>query len=352
MIRLACVALALVVLLVGPATEAGAVIPDGPRLAVSVWTDGPGAEDEGSEVITVGPAGVGPEALVEEPDYWGVGGRLSWSSDGDLLAFAVSGSFPDPPKAFGNGWPVVAVARADGSSRTFPHVFLNAGDPVMTPDGSTVVFQRVKLVKALPGRESYLFKSAIWSLDVSSGTVRQLTRWRLAAFLEPSSFSPDGSTLLVDAFGPRVKEGVAALDLRSRRLTPIARKGSEATYSPDGTRIAFVREKIRRFQLSKPDRSVSELWVAGADGNGAKRLLRRKGYVSFPGWEPSGARLTFTVNPPAEATGGMEPEPGNAVMGINVDGTCPRKMFSHPQVTFYGAAWRPGPGREVGPISC
>lgn len=80
---------------------------------------------------------------------------------------------------------------------------------------------------------------------------------------------------------------MVAIDLRSGRISQLALAASEPTYSSDGTRLAFVREKIRRFNLPKPDRPVSELWVARADGSGAERLLRRKGYISFPGWDPS-----------------------------------------------------------------
>jgi hypothetical protein len=339
--------LVLVALLLGLTAQAGAAPPDGPRLAIIA------SNGEVSGVITVGPSGEERQVLLEDRDYWSIGDRLSWAAEGGVFAFAASGDFPDPSsKAFGTGWPVVAMARADGGSRAFPRVFLNAGDPVMAPDGASIVFQRIKLVKELPGRESYLFKSSIWSLDVKDGSVRRLTRWRLADFLEPSSYSPDGSTLLVESFGYRLEEGVMALDLRSRRLSLLARKASEATYSSDGTRLAFVREKVRRFQLPKPDRPTSELWVARADGGGAKRLLRKKGYISTPSWDPSGSRLTFTSNPPAEATGGLESEPGNEVMAINADGTCLSRLYTDPELTLYGSAWQPGIGREAGPILC
>ncbi len=39
-------------------------------------------------------------------------------------------------------------------------------------------------------------------------------------------------------------------------------------------------------------------------------------------------------------------------MAINADGTCLTKVFSDPDLTLYGAAWQPGPGREAGPIVC
>jgi Tol biopolymer transport system component len=347
MARRASVILVLAALFVGLPVHAGAATPGGPRLAISA------SNGQSSGVITVGPTGEGREVLVEDPDYRTTGDRLSWSADGSLLAFAASGDFPDPPeRAFGTGWPVVAIARADGSSRAFPRVFLNAGDPVMAPDGKSLVFQRVKLVKILPGRESYLFKSSIWSLEIANGSARRLTRWRLADFLEPSSFSPDGSTLLVESFGYRLKEGVMALDLRSRRLTPLVNKGSEPTYSPDGSKLAFIRDKTVRFQLPKPDRPVNELWVARADGSGAKRVLRARGYISYPSWDPSGNRLSFTRNLPAEATGSLEPEPRNKVMAINADGTCLTRVYTNPELTLYGSAWQPGAGREAGPILC
>ena len=235
--------------------------------------------------------------------------------------------------ALGTGWPVVGVMRLDdGDSLAFPSAFLNVGKPVMAPDGRSVVFSRAKLVKVLPGRENYLFKTSIWSVDIDTGSAKRLTRWRLAGFIDPISFFPDGSTIAADLLD-RGGRRIVAIDLEnngSRRVATLARDTREPTYSPDGMRLAFVREKIRRFQLPRPDRPVSELWVARTDGSGARRVLRKKGYISFPSWDPSGSRLSFTTNPPAESTGGLEPEPGNTVMAINADGTCLTQVFSTP----------------------
>ena len=321
--------------------------PPGARLAIG------GHAGVGSEVITTGPMGGDPQSLVADPDYWTIGSTLSWSADGSLLAFLVSGPFPELSSgAFGSGWSVVAVAKADGSgSRVYPRAFLNAGEPVMAPDGGSVVFQRVKLVKVLPGRESYLFKSAIWSLDTEDGAVRQLTRWRVGAFLNPTSFSPDGSTLAAE-YSYRSQFRAVAIDLRSHRISPLALDASELTYSPDGARLAFIRLRNRNHTSSLPELPISELLVADADGTGVKRLLRGRGYISAPSWDPSGSRLVFTRNPPAEATGDLEPEPGNKVMAINADGTCLARVFTDPEVTLDGAAWQPGIGREAGPIVC
>src|SRR3954462_4091005 len=172
----------LVAALLGSAVHAGAAMPEGPRLAISVFSDGPGGEDESSEVITTGPLGEDPRRLFGGPGAL-IGDSLSWSADGEVLAFSAPGGESTPSGRFGSGWPVVGTVRGDGSDvRVFPRAFLNAGDPVMAPDGASVAFQRLKIVKAFEG-ESYLFKSAIWLMNAEDGSVKRLTRWRLAAFV-------------------------------------------------------------------------------------------------------------------------------------------------------------------------
>jgi Tol biopolymer transport system component len=347
-------ALVLAVLSAAVSAHAYAAEPAGPRLALSVFSDGPGGEDERNEVITVGPAGEAPLSLLGGRGA-SIGDALSWSADGNRLAFPVSGIDSTASGDYGSGWPVVAMVRFDRSgTSTYPSAFLNAGDPVMAPDGRSLAFSRWKLVKELPGHEEYIFKASIWSLDVDGGAVRRLTRWRLASFIDPVAYSPDGSSLVAE-LARRGEVRIVSVDLRSGRTTPLARlpeDAEEPAYSPDGTRLAFVRDKTLRRQLPKPDLPRSELWVASADGSGATRLLSRKGYISSLSWDPSASRLAFIRNPAAEATGGLEPESGNKVMAINADGTCLTRVYSNPKVLVSGSAWRPGPGREAGPIAC
>lgn len=347
--RVIVLVFAALLLSLGTAAPAPAALPQGPRLSISVSGDA-GGEDGFSGVITTGPAGEDPQTLV---DGWA--GDLSWSADARRFAFSAVGVESTADGPFGTGWPVVGVATSGLSApRVYPRAFLNGGDPLLAPDGQTVVFSRLKLVKTLPGRENYLFKSAVWSLNVERGSVKRLTHWRLAAFVDPISFTPDGLgivTELLDGKGRRIV--VTGTDGgRGPRLARLALDAQEPTYSLDGTRLAYVRDKTRRFNLPKPDRPISELWVANADGSGARRVLRVKGYISHPSWDPSGSRLAFTRNPAAEATGGLEPEPGNKVMAINADGTCLTRVYTDPGLTLYEVAWVPGVGRGAGPISC
>ncbi|HET7589332.1 MAG TPA: hypothetical protein VFK14_03975 [Solirubrobacterales bacterium] len=43
---------------------------------------------------------------------------------------------------------------------------------------------------------------------------------------------------------------------------------------------------------------------------------------------------------------------GDALMAINADGTCLKRVYADRETTLYGAVWQPGAGREAGPIAC
>jgi Tol biopolymer transport system component len=347
------VALALAAVLLGLVVHAGAATPEGPRLAISAFTDGPGGEGRRWGVMTIGPLGEDRQRLVGDFQL-PIGDALSWSADGSRLALGLSGVKNTTSGPFGTGWQVVGVTAADGGPvHVFPRAFLNAGEPVMSPDGRSVAFQRVKVVKLPPSGEDPFFKTAIWLLNVEDGSVRRLTRWRFENLFEPISYSADRSAVvanLVDSRGHRV----IAVDLHSHRTHPLAlfdTAATEPTYSPDGSRLAFVRLKYLHNPNMLP-RPISELVVANADGSGARRVLRGKGYITSPTWDPSGSRLAFVRNPPDEGVEELESEPGNKVMAINADGTCLTRVFTDPAIAVQGVAWQPGIGREAGPISC
>jgi len=314
-----------------------AAAPIGPRLGVVTFDP-----EHGSRLITIDPAGESAQTLIDEPGS----SRPSWSADGAVLALATRGIDEE--------WPVVAVARVGSDKlRFYRRAVLDGGsDPVIAPDGQSVIYARARFVKELPGRENYLFKGSLWSLDLASGSVRQRTRWRLGFPVVPNSLSPDGSTLAAAAYGLRGWEAVA-IDLRSGRTRRLAWEAEDPMFSPDGSQVAFIRWKNwRRGAADDGKQPIYELRVTSVgDFPHSRLVLRRKGLLAWPSWDPSGNRLSFTKSHVFE-NGYEDPEAGDKLMSINVDGTCLTRVLTAPDLTVLGAAWQPGLGREAGPISC
>ena len=317
------------------AAFAGAAAPEGPRLAIV-------AQKYGKEVITMGPLGEDPLQIVH-PNHVGSGSIPSWSADGSRLVFTAN-VYPDDD-------PVLGAVDADGGNlRIYPRVRLELGDPVMAPDGRSAAFTRIRIFRYGPGR-TLSFRISVWSFDFQKRTLRRLTRWR-GEYLLPSSYSPDGSALAATRSDGRRFRAVA-IDLRTGRTSLLARNAALPMYAPDGSSFAFVRWKPWDPTGVKEEASaVGELRVGRIGAPvGSRRLVRMRGFLSWPSWDPSGQRLAF-VNSRDEDPGDRGLEEGNRVMAINPDGTCLTKVFSDPDMTLYGAAWQPGTGREAGPITC
>jgi Tol biopolymer transport system component len=327
--------LVLAAALLGLAVHVTAATPEGPRLAVLVDNLG---DERGADIVTMDPAGGSQQALIRGADF----ARPSWSADGSLMTLGATGEWKGV---------VVAVAEADGSGlRFYRHAPLEGSDPVMAPDGRTVAYARVKLVKVLPGRENYFYKSSIWLLDIKTGGVRRGTPWRLQTGFEPSSFSPDGSKLAVTMFDRRGITAVA-IDMRTGRTSPLAKEASAPAYSPDGSEVAFIRWKNWHASAVDGRVPVNELRVARVGGGKSRLLLHRHSLLDSPSWDPSGGRLAFIASHTSEYES-FSPEEGDKLMEINADGSCLTRVFSRSNLIVSGPAWQPGPGREAGPISC
>jgi Tol biopolymer transport system component len=298
------------------------------------------ADERGADIVTLGADGGSRQALVRGAS----GTRPTWSADGRLLALGATGDWKGT---------VIAVAEPDGPGlRFYRRAELEGGDAVIDPSGRLVAYPRAKLVKVLPGRENYLYKSSIWLLDLETGAVRRGTPWRLQAFMEPSSFSPDGSELAVTMFDRRGIRAVA-VDLKTGHTLPLAKEASTPMYSPDGLEVAFIRWKNwRAGAVDDGSPPVNELRVARVGSPSSSRLLlRKRGLLAEPSWDPSGDRLAFILSRVVE-NGYSDPQEGDRLMAINTDGSCPTRLFSEPGIVVSGPAWQPGAGREAGPISC
>jgi Tol biopolymer transport system component len=322
MIRLAIAVGALLSLLV--ASVAIAATPAGPRLAVIKRTWNPSR----ATLITVGPGGGSPVRIAGGQEDGPVDSitvaALSWRPDGAEVAYTGLGDF----------W----LAGADGSgARRVNAAF--AESPVFAPDGHTIAFQR-------EGDRG----TAIWTIDLASGEQRQLTPSRRGLHHLASSFSPDGTTLLATRVdrdrGGRVEP--VALNLATGVVTRLRRDGYEPVYSPDGSKIALLREVGRpQSDEFRGNWRNTDLYVMRAAGGSPRRLTRTPYREElFPSWDPSGERIAFT------RFRSNRYEWANSIVQINPDGSCETELLARKKTVFYGAAWQPGPGREAGPIDC
>lgn len=304
------------VVLAGMAMPVQAAAPEGPQ--ITALTDGFDAEGR-RDIVTMGPNGESPRVLIEEAGW----SRPSWSADGSLLAFGSYGDWSGE---------VVAVAEFNPPGiRFFRRASLEGGNPVMAPDGHTI---------------AYWHKNSVWLRNVMSGSVR-----RLQTDFEPSSFSPDGSKLAgTVGFGPA--EAVV-VDLSTGHVSLLAREASEPVYSPDGSEVAFIRWKNWRSSwVDDGSPPIDELRVTRVGTFPRSRLLRRSHkLLAWPSWDPSGQRIAFIRTRVVE-NGYDDPMKGDALMAINADGTCLKRVYTDREATLYSAAWQPGPGREAGPITC
>ncbi len=276
----------------------------------------------------MGPGGESPQTVIEGAGW----SRPSWSAGGSLLTFGSYGEWSGE---------VVAVAEDGGPElRFYRRASLEGGNPVVAPDGHVV---------------AYPDKNSIRLLDLTSGSVRRATPWRSrTAFeptFEPSSFSPDGSKLAGTI--PGGPGSAVAVDLRTGHVSLLAAEAAEPVYSPDGSEVAFIRWKNWRTSwVDDGSQPIDELRVTRVGTFPRSRLLRRSHKLLVgPSWDPSGERIVFTRTRVVE-NGYDDPMKGDAVMAINADGTCLKRVYSDPETTIRSAAWQPGPGREAGPIAC
>jgi Tol biopolymer transport system component len=84
-------------------------------------------------------------------------------------------------------------------------------------------------------------------------------------------------------------EQIVQMDTRGRAQKIIRQDGSDPVFSRDGRRLVYVS-------------SLNELWVARADGAGARRIVRVRGEtMGRPTWSPNGRRIAYNGPPPRGA---------------------------------------------------
>jgi Tol biopolymer transport system component len=167
----------------------------------------------------------------------------------------------------------------------------------------------------------------IWRIRADgTGAPEQITD--VEADDRAATYSPDGTKLAFDS----TRDGttrVWVMDVdggSARRLTSGADDWG-ATWSPDGTRIAYYSWS----GVEEP--GSSQLWIIAADGTSPRQLTSGLAPVREPSWSPDGSRIAFIA---AE-------DDIQSIWSIATDGTDPRKLTGGPreggELISGGGAW-------------
>lgn len=260
-------------------------------------------------------------------------GAPNWFPGGQALVFAAE---------VGTGRSDIYRMNVDGSGRTrLTEHDANDSAPAVSPDGTRIAFEserdgnyEIYVMDADGGNQTRLTNdpardsAPAWSPDgrqivftsdrdnrasadvyVMNADGTGLERLTSDRSNWAPQFAPDGQRVAV-----QVDLDVVVLNLADgsrQRLTADPQNGMNPTWSPDGSRIAFVSTRNRR----------AEIFTMNADGSNPTVLVTMAaGSVIDPRWSPDGSRIAFVMVPdaPRDADGGARPDEAQAIYTIDV----------------------------------
>jgi TolB protein len=240
--------------------------PDAP----SSWTPDGGRisyvriRPNGDEARIVNADGTGDEAF-------GAPTTAVFSPDGSKLAYVSFNPY---------GYPQIFVSNIDGSGVTQLTRGTGAYDPDWSPDGTKNAFTQgpdfyggpeIYVMNADGSNQTRLtfeLDHGAWAWDPSwspDGARIAFTRTYQGEQYEIYSMNADGSGLINLTDNPEDPPNYARID------------DEDAAWSPDGTQIAFVRDRS--------DVSGDHVFTMNADGSGARPLLSGPSLSAHPIWQ-------------------------------------------------------------------
>ncbi len=225
------------------------------------------------------------------------------------MAIGACGSPAETPPAPSASTSPVATAAVSSSS---PSSARPSAAPERTPSAA-VGGVEVWATGSLQGTYAWVLRertesqptivtATFYAVPVSGGSPQMVLRYRTQrgspAVVLSRQMSPDGTRLALEQpnLDPAAHDGFLVVDLRSGRITELARgdamSDTTPAWSPDGSMIAFARAKPGATPVS----ADQGLWVIAADGSGLRQVLpaatqAQRTYVY--GWTADGAGIAY-----------------------------------------------------------
>ena len=209
---------------------------------------------------------------------------------------------------------LVVVDLENGASRALLGHPTPIWAPAFSPDGREIAYSQAEA----DGQWH------VWAIPAAGGTPRQLTTGAIPQIYP--RYTPDGRSIVYCSWAPS-----------DNRLYQIPRTGGPARalfanttnddqyadLSPDGQRIAFVRN----------ENDASHIYVAPLDGRAAPRQLVSS-QATLPRWSPDGRRIAFARDRSNESGIFVADTDTGAVRQLSATGGWPRWWRDGRQVAF------------------
>jgi TolB protein len=200
-----------------------------------------------------------------------------------------------------------------------------------------------------PGKNGKIAFVRVGALDSHIFTINpdgsELAKISTRPFFDFSpAWSPDGKKIAFSGFTfsgltlPRLIRGDADIYVINadgsslKRITESPAGDSWPSWSPDGKKIAFVRQ---RGEGGPSTVCKSCIYKIRVDGTGLKRLTGTKSFATDPAWSPNGKKIVFSsANPDA---------PNLDVFVMNSDGTEVERLLTKNDASDWEPNWQPLP---------
>lgn len=163
--------------------------------------------------------------------------------------------------------------------------------PAWSPNGSTIYFTRLSSHKVGDGDPN----GHLWSVRPDGTRLTQLTAG--SAFDSIMGWSDKGKRLSFRRSGPSY--GIYELDVTNKKVSRPELQLWKTSISPNGKWIAHIRS-----ESGIEDDQFSDLWLTSSVQKLGQRLTNFKTMVYYPQWSPDGTKIAFVRElPPGPNSG-------------------------------------------------